>query len=502
MTNNFRKCSKNILRNKLANPRDLERALGRAETQTGSKETFDAFPEIVKPLLGDRFLKGMPPVGKSYTPQQEITQELANLIDANYYTENFETAIQTVAEQKIAEISRIKTLDQYYFYVDALVTWSPEIRVWEWYGQIYHERTVYLRLTQFYYYFNQPSLEALQSPIEPGDNKLSPISEWLHKFAISWGSYLDTPESAKYLESFKFAPEYSWQDYEKAPEDYNTFNEFFGRTFRDIKVQRPVARPSDDRVVAFPAESTFVGQWAVSTKVGSPLPAPPSIVVKNIQWSIGELLADSKFGDEFEGGIFCHSFLNSFDYHRQHAPVSGKILEAKFIPGQVYLKVDLVPEKVANASVDDNYEPAYTHSVRPSRYLDADDATGYQFVQCRGLIIIDNPVIGKVAVLPMGMAQVSSVVFVTPGTHRPIVLTPAEKELPYEEQIAILNHKIHNELVGKHLDKGEMMSYFQFGGSDIVMVFQREACVDITAQIGIHYPIRSQYAIANGEVHR
>ena len=502
MTSKFRKCSKNILRNNVATAHDLEMALQRAETDA-PKETFDAFPETPMPLQAPRFLKGMPRVGQVYNPQEKITKELAAIIDANYYTENFVAAIQTVAEQKIAEISRIKTLDQFYFYVDTLSTWMPEIRVWDWDGQIYHERTVYLRLTQFYYYFNQPSLEALQSPIEPGDNTLSPISKWLREFAISWGSFLDTPESARYLESFKYAPEYTWQEYKKAPEDYNNFNEFFARTFKDIEVQRPVARPSDDRVIAFPAESTFVGQWAISTKVGSPLPAPPSIVVKNIQWSIGELLADSQFGDEFEGGIFCHSFLNSFDYHRQHAPVSGKILEAKFIPGQVYLEVNLTTEKRANASLDDNYEPAYTHSVKPNRYLDAEDGTGYQFVQCRGLIIIDNPVIGKVAVLPMGMAQVSSVVFVHPKTHQPIALSPEEqKHASYEEQVALLNAKIRQELVGKHLDKGEMMSYFQFGGSDIVMAFQREACVDITAQIGIHYPIRSQYAVANGEVKR
>jgi hypothetical protein len=48
-----------------------------------------------------------------------------------------------------------------------------------------------------------------------------------------------------------------------------------------------------DRVIVFPAESTFVGQWAVSTPVGGPLPAPPSIVIKHIEWSIKELLQDS-----------------------------------------------------------------------------------------------------------------------------------------------------------------------------------------------------------------
>ena len=63
--------------------------------------------------------------------------------------------------------------------------------------------------------------------------------------------------------------------------------------------------------------------------------------------------------------------------------------------------------------------------------------------------------IGLVAVLPMGMAQVSSV-----------VLTAEE---------------------GVTLTKGEEISYFQFGGSDICLVFQRRSNVDITAAGGTEY---------------
>jgi len=100
----------------------------------------------------------------------------------------------------------------------------------------------------------------------------------------------------------------------------------------------------------------------------------------------------------------------------------------------------------------------------------------------------------------MGMAQVSSVVFVEPESkgQQPILLTPEEREgLSYEEQVACLNEKIHQSLVGEKLSKGEMFSYFQFGGSDCVMVFERKANVDITATVGTHYPLRSQYGISN-----
>ncbi len=86
--------------------------------------------------------------------------------------------------------------------------------------------------------------------------------------------------------------------------------------------------------------------------------------------------------------------------------------------------------------------------------LNALDGTGYQFVQTRGLIVIDSP-IGLVACLPMGMAQVSSVVITAD--------------------------------VGVTLHKGEELGYFQFGGSHFVMVFERASNVQLISQPNVHY---------------
>ncbi|MGG7564547.1 phosphatidylserine decarboxylase [Rhodovulum sp. DZ06] len=437
------------------------------------------------------FLSGMPPWDSVYEPTQPITRRLAKIIAKYGYAEAFDKAIARVGGQGIPELSLVHSLDQFFFYLDALVQWIPEIRRWEQDGQTMHERTVYLRIIQLYYYFNQPELEALQSPIAPGGDALTPISEWLRDFAVDWGAFLDTPASAAKLASFRYAPEYTWQDYEKPPEDYATFNAFFAREFDNIDTLRPVAAPEDDRTIVFPAESTFVGQWAVSTPVGDPMPADPSITVKHIQWSIKELLADSEHADCFQGGLFCHSFLNTFDYHRLHAPVAGKVLEAKFIPGQVYLQVDLQqqdPDAPENGGL--------ANAIIPQRYLNAEDPTGYQFVQCRGLLVLETEAFGKVAVLPMGMAQVSSVVFTGPGGV-PITLTEDEKAgCGYLEQVEKLNAKIAAVNEGRWMEKGEMFSFFQFGGSDCVMVFERRANVSVTAQVGVHYPIRSRYAVA------
>ena len=443
------------------------------------------------------FLSDLPGPNDAYAPVTPAGIELAEIIENASYEGNFEAAITRIAGQAIPELSRIETLDQFFFYVDALVRWIPEIRHWDIRGQSVHERTVYLRIVQFYYYFNQPEIEVLQSPVCPEKGQvLTPISAWLRRFAIDWGAFLDTKKSAEFLESFRWAPEYSWQDFEKPPEEYNTFNEFFARTFKNIGEQRPVARKDDNSCIVFPAESTFVGQWTISTTVHEgPLAASPSIVVKHIEWPIRELLADSEHSDAFEGGRLCHSFLNTYDYHRLHTPVSGTVCEARFIPGQVYLDVLL---KSVDGDVLPNGDLA--NAVIPQRYLDAEDPTGYQFVQCRGLLVIDNPDLGKVAVLPMGMAQVSSVVFTDlndPG--KVIELTPEEREgLTYEAQVDKINDKLDEMVKQKpKVEKGQMFSFFQFGGSDCVTVFERKANIDITAQVGVHYPIRSQYAQAN-----
>ena len=436
-----------------------------------------------------QFLAGLPASNENYSPKQSVAINLKELIEQYHYQGNFISAIRFVADQNIPELSQIKTLDQFYFYVDALVTWIPEIRYWSKDGEVMHERTVYLRIVQFYYYFNLRELDYLQSPIAATQGKpLTPLSLWLRDFALEWGSFLDTSESAEMLSSFKNAPEYNYQDYTKKPEEYATFNEFFARQFSDIDELRPVAQKNDARVIVFPAESTYVGQWTVSSEKA------PSIVVKHIEWSIQELLNDSVHSADFTGGKFCHSFLNTYDYHRLHTPVAGKVIEARFIPGQAYLEVELKQQGALLPNGD------LANAVIPKRYLDADDPTGYQFVQCRGLIVVQTEHFGKVAILPMGMAQVSSVVFTGPApNHTPFTLTKSESdELSYSQQVELLNQKIADQVeAGWVVDKGDMFSYFQFGGSDCVVVFERQANVNITAQVGVHYPIRSQYGVAN-----
>lgn len=377
---------------------------------------------------------------KNYSP---IVQELIDLIAKNGWEDKFQKALDACHALNTIEYENIKTLDDYYDWLEGELHWIP---VENPEGTI-----VYEHVTMFYFLLDQSPVKELQSPILPStlpgnvEPELSPLSAWMRKFVISFGAWMDTPESisSEAVESYYKSPRYKMDDYEMPMGGWKTFNQFFARSVKPG--HRPVAAINDDHVITSPADSTNDGQWEVY---------PDSKVnIKGLEWSIEELLEGSKYKDDFAGGIWIHQFLNTTDYHRQHASVGGVVLEARVVQGVTYLGVEAVPIE--------GDEKGRTHIVR--RKLNALDEAGYQFMQMRGLIVIQSS-IGKVAILPMGMAQVSS-----------IVVTAEE---------------------GTKIRKGEEISYFQFGGSDIVMVFQRESNVSITAQPGVHYNYGTRIAQA------
>jgi len=159
------------------------------------------------------------------------------------------------------------------------------------------------------------------------------------------------------------------------------------------------------------------------------------------------------------GGTMVQSFLNVNDYHRQHAPASGTIIEAGFIPGHVYMDVSLDRVKIKDKEPVDAADGCQTDP-----HLEAHDPTGFQFRQCRGLFVLQTP-IGKIAVLPVGMAQVSSVVFVRPGSEELMRLSAEEQKiLSYEEQVNLINARIQRDIVGRTVKKVDMITSMVLDG--------------------------------------
>jgi len=263
---------------------------------------------------------------------------------------------------------------------------------------------------------------------QPSGKKLQEhdsFNQWMHDFALQWGAFLDTPASAAGIESFKTDPAYNIWQYAEPKGGWQCFNDFFARAVKPGL--RPVAGSRQDSIIVSPADCKFKSKGHITDD--------DTITFKHTHtYSIPELLEGSPYKDRFRGGLFAHSFLGPADYHRFHAPVRGTVLECRAITGRVYLQV----------VINDDGE------------FDApDDAdNGYEFRQERGLIIFDTPSMGLVACLPIGMAQVSSV-----------NMTAVE---------------------GSYLDKGDEFGFFMFGGSDIILLFEKGSGVEFTAAPGIH----------------
>jgi phosphatidylserine decarboxylase len=302
---------------------------------------------------------------------------------------------------RTADLKGLQDMDSFLLYLDGFVTFVPTA----------DELPSALKL---YYIVDQA----------PGDqlNRDKSFIAWMKKLIGAWSEFLDTPASGSGIPSFAARPNYSIGDYFVGPSGWLTFNQFFAREVKPGK--RPIGEPHNDKVIVSPVDATFAGVWGID--------ANSKVAVKGISWPVAKLLDGSPYQNAFKDGTFAHMFLHPDDYHRYHVPVAGEIKEVRNIHGRVYMDV----------------------ARRPDGTLYGIDGETYQIDQERGLIVIDSPEVGLVAVLPVGMCFVSSV-----------NLTPE---------------------VGARLQKGDEFGFFMFGGSDIVMLFQNKKVV-IDAEVGRKY---------------
>ena len=342
---------------------------------------------------------------KAATRHAAVVEDLLGLLQAR---PGLRAALDGAIQK--ADLDGLRDMDSFLGYLDGLVRFVP----------VEHE----FAPLKLYYVIDQAPEDRL--------NRDESFSAWMKKLVEAWGHFLDTPASASGIASFTARPNYKIGDYVVGPSGWLTFNQFFARDVRPGK--RPIADPRNDKVIVSPADSVFAGKWDID--------ASSKVTVKGVTWTIAKLLDGSPYQGAFENGVFTHSFLNVDDYHRYHVPVGGEIKEIRKIQGRVYMDV----------------------IRRPDGSLDVIDGETYQQNQERGLVVIDSPEAGLVAVLPIGMAFVSSV-----------NLTPE---------------------LGAKLQKGDEFGFFLFGGSDIVMLFQNKKVV-IDAEVGKKY-LQGQRI---GEVH-
>ncbi|WP_258105501.1 phosphatidylserine decarboxylase [Marinoscillum sp. MHG1-6] len=368
----------------------------------------------------------------------KATQELIQLVEKDAELKEMLIASINKASQINPDqnTNPVQSLEDYYEFV----SWAETSMPWallkkEEYPEIFNN--IFQSFGAFYFIIDQP-LSQLEGKglVNNSLQYAEPFASWLVTFSKSWGSFLDTEDSWNneyYMMALKdpnFGLQNGWYE---DPSNWKTFNDFFARYLKSPEA-RPIASPDVDSIVVAFADSQPMGVWAIDSSSnlvrndGVPV---KSMTLKSVSKLIGE---DSEYKDAFAGGTFTHSFLNVNDYHRYHFPMSGTIREARIIQG-----------------INPTGAKLWWDSENKRYAFDASAKTGWQSVETRGCVILETKEYGMVALMPIGMVAVSSV--------------------NLEENV----------IPGTQVEKGDMLGYFAFGGSDFVMIFQDKVTFTIDA---------------------
>jgi phosphatidylserine decarboxylase len=143
---------------------------------------------------------------------------------------------------------------------------------------------------------------------------------------VGWGARrtLPRPFRTLLLKSFARKYEIDLAEAEWPLDQYTSLHEFFTRALRPGA--RSVA-PEPDAVVA-PSDGVVCDSGVVLA--GKLLEAKGSV------FTLSVLLADGELAARLEGGPYLVTYLSPRDYHRVHAPVSGKIAGWTHIPGRLF----------------------------------------------------------------------------------------------------------------------------------------------------------------------
>jgi len=109
------------------------------------------------------------------------------------------------------------------------------------------------------------------------------------------------------------------------PDDFATFNEFFTRELREN------ARPIDS------ADGAIVSPVDGTVSMAGRLHSDTIMQAKGREYSLDDLLAtDLDEAKAYVDGLFATIYLAPYNYHRVHAPVTGELVAARYVPGDLF----------------------------------------------------------------------------------------------------------------------------------------------------------------------
>lgn len=252
----------------------------------------------------------------------------------------------------------------------------------------------------------------------------NPGLQWTKGFVKARGRFMDSKESitSKNMKLWKKNLGNQWYDYIIPRGGFRSFNGFFTRRLR---TPRPVTLGGD--IIVSPAD-------ALINMINYNIGLETKLHTKFDEFlNVEELLNGSKYATKFDGGTAVSCILLPDVYHHYHAPVAGEIVESNNSVSGLYLGMDGDFNDILNSG---NIGGWKTNFGVFGRYH-------------RGYFIIKTKDFGHVAMIPVGLDDISSVQFEEKFNH----ISKGDKPV--------------------FVEKGERVGNFAYGGSLVILIFEK-----------------------------
>jgi phosphatidylserine decarboxylase len=347
------------------------------------------------------------------TSRHPVIQEFADLIESDPIVRMYLTnMIGQVPRTSKYRVRHLDSIDQMLSLINAVLTYVPEFEDWAYVGCPLDAILDWCMGTPAgFAAFRHPTVNAMLKKI---------IAVWC-EYLTSKASLHVINESPRGWKTEAAQVRVGMDEFEHDPNDpywgFGSWNDFFTRRFRSGA--RPVADPHDDKVVVSPSEST-------PYRIARDVKRRDDFWIKGQPYSLADMLAGDAAVDDFVGGVVYQAFLSAFNYHHWHSPVSGTILRARTVEGTYFSEA----ESEGEDPIGPNHSQAYLAHVAARAIIH---------------IMADDPAIGHMVVMPIGMGEISS---------------------------CIIDRRI---TTGTRVAKGDELGYFQYGGSTVCCLFRPRA---------------------------
>ena len=276
----------------------------------------------------------------------------------------------------------------------------------------------------FLYYKNPAGMRFISQ--EPGRS-------WSIKFVEERGKYMDSPASTTNIDRWLTDPNLRNEDFVLPKDGFKSFNEFF---IRDLKPgKRPIASVEDNSVLVSPADGV-INMINNDIQLGDQIPTKGGMTL-----SLTKLLDSSVYAPKFVGGTALAVFLLPTNYHHYHAPITGTLVESKEDVGDRLFGMPDIVDMINDGNVAYNKDYSVFQDFR------------------HGYFIFETEEYGLVAMVPIGLQTIGSVVF-------------EEKFKDVKSGAAV------------EVYKGDKLGHFAYGGSTVLLLFEKNRLKSVSVSLG------------------